>query len=175
MRRPQRPGNQSCAEAPTGGTLPPIHPRELPGTASSAAMLWQGIQNISLNVSTVRLARSSHQGKSRALLCRSCEWRRFLVESAGKIRRNRISRSNFAIVNRARLSVMCQLCAAFGVVCQCRERRRTLCRSFYLESAVVGDGWNYRWACGLCAGFLPGATAFFRTFTSKSTGTCFGG
>ena len=48
MRRPQRPGNQSHAEAPSGGTLPAIHPRESPGTASSAAMLWQGLQNISL-------------------------------------------------------------------------------------------------------------------------------
>jgi hypothetical protein len=32
----------------SGGTLPAIHPRELPGTADSAAMLWQGSQNISL-------------------------------------------------------------------------------------------------------------------------------
>src|SRR6266850_246327 len=35
VRRPQRQGNQ-CAETRSGGTLPAIHPRELPGTASSA-------------------------------------------------------------------------------------------------------------------------------------------
>src|SRR5678816_4223248 len=63
VRRPQRPGNQ-CAEARPGGTLPVIHPRELPGTASSAAMLWQGIQNISLECQTLcALARAASREK----------------------------------------------------------------------------------------------------------------
>ena len=52
VRRPQRPGNQ-CAETPSGGTLPAIHPRELPGTAGSTVMLLQGTQNISLECQTL--------------------------------------------------------------------------------------------------------------------------
>jgi hypothetical protein len=48
LRRPQRPGNQSAPKRVSGGTLPIIHPRELPRTAGSAAMLWQGMQEISL-------------------------------------------------------------------------------------------------------------------------------
>ncbi len=52
VRRPQRPGNQ-CAEARSGGTLPIIHPRELPGTADSAVMPLQGTQNISLECQTL--------------------------------------------------------------------------------------------------------------------------
>jgi len=61
VRRPQRPGNQR-AETHTGGTLPVIHPRELPGTANSAAMLWQGLQNISLECHTLC---ASHRAASR--------------------------------------------------------------------------------------------------------------
>ena len=66
VRRPQRPGDQ-CAEARSGGTLPAIHPRELPGTASSAAMLWQGTQNIPLECQTLcASARFASRRKPRA-------------------------------------------------------------------------------------------------------------
>ena len=54
LRRPQRPGNQCAPRRASGGTLPTIHPRELSGTAGSAAMLWQGMQESRLNVDTVR-------------------------------------------------------------------------------------------------------------------------
>ena len=54
LRRPQRPGNQCAPRRASGGTLPIIHPRELSGTAGSAAMLWQGMQESRLNVDTVR-------------------------------------------------------------------------------------------------------------------------
>ena len=54
LRRPQRPGNQCAPRRVSGGTLPTIHPRELSGTAGSAAMLWQGMQESRLNVDTVR-------------------------------------------------------------------------------------------------------------------------
>ena len=54
LRRPQRPGNQCAPRRTSGGTLPIIHPRELSGTAGSAAMLWQGLQESRLNVDTVR-------------------------------------------------------------------------------------------------------------------------
>ena len=47
-------------------------------------MLWQGTQNISLDVSQCALAALSHQAKTQAPLCRNCGCRRFLVESAGK-------------------------------------------------------------------------------------------
>jgi len=67
VRRPQRPGNQFCAETLSGGTLPATHPRELPGTAGSAAMLRQGTQNISLDVSTLLLAGARFKQKSRGL------------------------------------------------------------------------------------------------------------
>jgi hypothetical protein len=83
LRRPQRPGNQR-AEAHSGGTLPAIHPRELPGTASSAAMLWQGHRTSCLNVRHSALRPALHQEKSRDSLCRSCGCQRFLVESTGK-------------------------------------------------------------------------------------------
>jgi hypothetical protein len=83
VRRPQRPGT-SCAETHSGGTLPVIHPRELPGTASSAAMLWQGHRTSCLNVRHSALRPALHQEKSRDSLCRSCGCQRFLVESTGK-------------------------------------------------------------------------------------------
>ena len=46
------PGHQR-AETHSGGTLLVIHPREPPGTANSAAMLWQGQQNILLECHTL--------------------------------------------------------------------------------------------------------------------------
>src|SRR5262249_37798017 len=55
------PGHQR-AETHSGGTLLVIHPRELPGTANSAAMLWQGLQNISLECHTLC---ASHRAASR--------------------------------------------------------------------------------------------------------------
>jgi hypothetical protein len=67
LRRPQRPGNQ-CAETRSGGTLPIIHPRELPGTASSAAMLWQGNRTSRLNVTHSALPRAQLQEKSHPAL-----------------------------------------------------------------------------------------------------------
>jgi len=40
LRRPQRPGNQHAPKH-ASGTLPAIHPRELPGTAGAFTMLQQ--------------------------------------------------------------------------------------------------------------------------------------
>ncbi len=68
VRRPQRPGNHSRTEARSGGTLPIIHPRELPGTAGSAAMLWQGPQNISLQCQHCAPYADSLQAKIRRAL-----------------------------------------------------------------------------------------------------------
>jgi hypothetical protein len=59
------PGHQR-AETHSGGTLLVIHPRELPGTANSAAMLWQGLQNISLECHTLcALPRAASREKPR--------------------------------------------------------------------------------------------------------------
>jgi hypothetical protein len=64
LRRPQRPGNQCAPRRASGGTLPIIHPRELPGTAGSAAMLWQGMQEISLECRHCALSLVHHQEKT---------------------------------------------------------------------------------------------------------------
>jgi hypothetical protein len=48
------PGQPVRAEARLWRNPPTIHPRELSGTAGSAAMLWQGVQESRLNVDTVR-------------------------------------------------------------------------------------------------------------------------
>jgi len=85
VRRPQRPGNQFRAETLSGGTLPAIHPRELPGTVGSAAMLWQGTQDISLRCQHCAPPPTALQAKSRESLCRNCGWQQFLVETRGKL------------------------------------------------------------------------------------------
>src|SRR5437868_9905894 len=88
-----------CEEAATPGqpfpyrstlwrTLLIIHPRELPGTAGSAAMLWQGPQNISLQCQHCAPYADSLQGKISDAMCRNCGWQRFFVESTGKNGRN---------------------------------------------------------------------------------------
>jgi hypothetical protein len=84
VRRPQRPGNQARAEARSWRNPPSHSPSESLGTAGSAAMLWQGTQNISLDVSHSAPATLSHQAKTQAPLCRNCGCRRFLVEARGK-------------------------------------------------------------------------------------------
>ena len=88
-----------CEEAATPGqpfpyrstlwrTLPIIHPRELPGTAGSAAMLWQGPQNISLQCQHCAPYADSLQEEISDAMCRNCGWQRFFVESTGKNGRN---------------------------------------------------------------------------------------
>ena len=67
-RRPQRPGNHRRAETRSGGSLPAIHPRELPGSAGSAVTLRQGTQNISLDANTMR-SRRFHRKRKAVLIC----------------------------------------------------------------------------------------------------------
>ena len=84
-----------CEEAATPGqpvsrqsafwrTLPAIHPRELPGTAGSAAMLRQGMQNISLDVSNVLLRRLRFKQKSASLCAESVDGRNSLWKALEK-------------------------------------------------------------------------------------------
>lgn len=101
LRRPQRPGNQCAPRRASGGTLPTIHPRELSGTAGSAAMLWQGMQESRLNDDTVRYRWGRHQEKTRAALCRNCECQKFFVESKGKPDNNLPSRSGQSSVHHS--------------------------------------------------------------------------
>jgi len=84
VRRPQRPGQPAHVETRSGGTLPVIHPRELPGTAGSAQCSGRARRTSRLNVRHCAPRLAGQQGKSRVPLCRNCEWLRFLVESAGK-------------------------------------------------------------------------------------------
>jgi hypothetical protein len=88
LRRPQRPGNHTRAEARSGGSHPAIHPRESPGSAGSAVTLWQGTQNISLDGNTLRFDRILFKQKA-ALVCeetvdaRDCLWK--VLEKTGEI------------------------------------------------------------------------------------------
>jgi hypothetical protein len=78
------PGQPSHAEAHAGGSRLTIHPRELSGTAGSAAMLWQGLQDISLGCQHCAPRAFAHQAKIRDPLCRNCGCLRFFVEDRGK-------------------------------------------------------------------------------------------
>jgi hypothetical protein len=85
-RRPQRPGNQH-ALARVFRCPPIIHPRELPATADSAAIVQQ-TRKFTFRWTHFVTERFGPQQKNMSPLCRNCGRRNFPVESLGKPRTN---------------------------------------------------------------------------------------
>ncbi len=85
MRRPQRPGNQERAEARVWTNPPGNSPSRITRNRWLCRNALAGTTGTSrLNVRHCAPSPAEQQEKSRVALCRNCECRRFLVESAGK-------------------------------------------------------------------------------------------